>query len=690
MKASNVYSFDAFCPRLRAGRLIAQGKRIIYETAEPFNQIVLPVEMADLVALSNGRFNMREIIEKIYQRQGYVHFRSIFETVHRLQLEGFLENGNELALNHKLPQSEPYLLENLFLEVPLLKRLSNDFKNPMAFYIFAMSVILAALFSALLVPSSINPLFLAFSEGSFITGSANLLFVFSVLISFKHFVKMFLLMFLTGKVYNLNIVIRPWAIHFKVGDESQFLVQNKIFLVLYHLALVLSPFAMTSLIALFISDVSLSQIFLASVVVVVFQFNPYSLGQLTQFFKNFFELDGNPQLANYFGSASILHMLDPYTSNASQRLRIVFRWLPFSWSLASLLVFSWLIYPHLNFHLILPTQAGLDEYLVGSFVLGVNAFLWNYSLYHFLKSIYFAFFAKPLQMLWTHIVSLKAVIVKTFDHDEVIEKLQELPLFNNLSEAFLRTILSSSDIVKCAKGDRIINEGDESKHLYVLLAGTVDISRMTSEGRMWLSSVYPTSIFGESALMSHENRSADAICTETSLVLRIPASVVKEITSDSQYVRDLESFKAAIIVSQFFSSAPMFRELPVDVSEMLINRSKLDYYSPSEVIFKQGTYGDRFYMILRGSVDVFINETKMKRIKQGGFFGEIAVIAAIPRTATVMTAEPTVLLSIQVDAFWEILVQHIELALFIEYVGEQRFKEGIELFHNETFSVKAS
>lgn len=690
MKESNLYSFDAFCPRLRNGRLIPQGKRIIYETTEPFNQIVLPIELADLIALSNGRFSMREIIEKMYQRQGYVHFRSLFETVQRLQLGGFLENGNELALNQKLPKSEPDWIESLKFELPFLKRLSNDSKNPVAFYFCAMFCILAGLFSFILVPSPLDPLFLAQKNYSFLKGLAFLWLSFSVLASFKHLTKMILLLFLTGKVYNLHFSIRPWGFHFQVGDESQFLVQTKVFLLLYHFALMFSPFSLVAISSTFLNSDSLIQVFFAAILVFLFQMNPYTLGQLTQMFKNLFDLDGNPHMSAYFGRTSILNMLDPYGSSLNKKLRIVFRWLPLAWSFSALMLFSWLISPHLSFHQKIPKTAHVSEFVLGSIVLIVLLLCWNYCLYQTVKSIYFSFIAKPIMLVWDKVKGLKPLIVKSFNHDEVLKMIHELPLFSSLSEGFLKKILISSDVVRCKRGDIIVREHEESLYLYVLLAGKVDISRHTENGRKWLSSVFPVSIFGESALVNHEKRTADAICTETSLILRIPASTMREIATDNQYVRDLESFKGAIVVSQFFSSAPMFRELPENVREMLIHRSKMDYFSTEETIFQQGSFGDRFYMILRGSVDVYINETKLKKIKQGGFFGEIAVIAAIPRTATIRAAEPSLLLSIQVDAFWEILVQHLELALFIEYVGEQRFKEGLEMFHNETLPIKVA
>jgi ATP-binding cassette subfamily B protein len=68
----------------------------------------------------------------------------------------------------------------------------------------------------------------------------------------------------------------------------------------------------------------------------------------------------------------------------------------------------------------------------------------------------------------------------------------------------------------------------------------------------------------------------------------------------------------------------------------------------------------------------------MKRLSQSNFFGEIALIANIPRTASIRTLEPSVFFKISADAFWEILVQHMDLGVFLETVSESRLREDLE------------
>uniref|UniRef100_A0A0R3RZ17 cAMP-dependent protein kinase regulatory subunit n=1 Tax=Elaeophora elaphi TaxID=1147741 RepID=A0A0R3RZ17_9BILA len=61
-----------------------------------------------------------------------------------------------------------------------------------------------------------------------------------------------------------------------------------------------------------------------------------------------------------------------------------------------------------------------------------------------------------------------------------------------------------------------------------------------------------------------------------------------------------------------------------------------------ETIIEQGEEGDNFYVIDSGEVDVFVNGEYALSIKEGGSFGELALIYGTPRAATVVAKSDVV------------------------------------------------
>jgi CRP-like cAMP-binding protein len=72
-------------------------------------------------------------------------------------------------------------------------------------------------------------------------------------------------------------------------------------------------------------------------------------------------------------------------------------------------------------------------------------------------------------------------------------------------------------------------------------------------------------------------------------------------------------------------------------------------FPANQTIFERGEQGDRAYIIVIGEVEVLIpdalgNDVVITKMGKGDFFGEIALIHTVPRTATVRTTTTTKLL----------------------------------------------
>ncbi|MCL1465835.1 mechanosensitive ion channel domain-containing protein [Argonema galeatum] len=98
----------------------------------------------------------------------------------------------------------------------------------------------------------------------------------------------------------------------------------------------------------------------------------------------------------------------------------------------------------------------------------------------------------------------------------------------------------------------------------------------------------------------------------------------------------------------------------------------------SQILFRENDPGDAFYIILSGSVEVFVEKINkhLTNLVAGQFFGELALMLGIPRTATVRALEETFLFAINKTGFQKLLKEHPE---FYEQIVKELGKHQEEL-----------
>src|SRR5512142_3245393 len=84
-----------------------------------------------------------------------------------------------------------------------------------------------------------------------------------------------------------------------------------------------------------------------------------------------------------------------------------------------------------------------------------------------------------------------------------------------------------------------------------------------------------------------------------------------------------------------------------------------EQYDPGKVIFSEGSRADKFYIILEGTVEVWKDYQAEERDllavhTPGHFFGEMALIDDLPRSATVVARDAARLLSVGREDFHKI------------------------------------
>ena len=109
---------------------------------------------------------------------------------------------------------------------------------------------------------------------------------------------------------------------------------------------------------------------------------------------------------------------------------------------------------------------------------------------------------------------------------------------------------------------------------------------------------------------------------------------------------------------ELLARVPMFAPLPAPELERLALAVVDVHVEAGTAVFGQGDGGDRFYVIREGTAEVEIDARPVRKLSAGDFFGEIALVRDVPRTATVRALTPLVLAALERDVFVATLTHH--------------------------------
>jgi MFS family permease len=120
---------------------------------------------------------------------------------------------------------------------------------------------------------------------------------------------------------------------------------------------------------------------------------------------------------------------------------------------------------------------------------------------------------------------------------------------------------------------------------------------------------------------------------------------------------------------------PIFAPLSVAAKEHVAANLVEVSVAAGDVVIRPGEPGDRFYLVADGELEVATNGVRAKA-GRGDFFGEIALLRDVPRTASVKATAPSRVYALERDDFLAAVTGHSAVRSAGEAIVEERLSRG--------------
>lgn len=112
----------------------------------------------------------------------------------------------------------------------------------------------------------------------------------------------------------------------------------------------------------------------------------------------------------------------------------------------------------------------------------------------------------------------------------------------------------------------------------------------------------------------------------------------------------------------FLKKIDLFRRIRGDDLARIAEIAEEYSYDQGDLIFSEGDMGDALYLIVSGKVKIHKGDAQLAELGERQCFGEIAILDAEPRSASVTSLAPLLALRIKREDFGEIMQQKPEIA----------------------------
>lgn len=251
---------------------------------------------------------------------------------------------------------------------------------------------------------------------------------------------------------------------------------------------------------------------------------------------------------------------------------------------------------------------------------------------------------------------------------------KKVPLFRELDEDKINTLSSFFKLEKYKKEKLIIRKGEIGDKFYIIKSGGAEVYDITESGdEKMLARLASGDFFGEIALLEDVPRTAFVRIIENTELLSLDKNTFS--TQIAPFFKDMGKREEGSENQELVHKVPIFAEIPMGTLAEIAKKMQEKSFKAGEVIIKEGESGDVFYIIKEGKVEISKKGKPVAFLSKGEYFGEIALVKDIPRTATVKAATSVTVLILAKDLFLDLIDKKLVNTKELDLVVSRRMME---------------
>jgi CRP-like cAMP-binding protein/Zn-dependent protease len=233
---------------------------------------------------------------------------------------------------------------------------------------------------------------------------------------------------------------------------------------------------------------------------------------------------------------------------------------------------------------------------------------------------------------------------------EAAQMIDALPAFDDLPEEVLSDIAGRVRLRIVRPGEPVFRQGDRPEAFFIVRNGTVQIEDEepdTGDTRV-IRTMTRSESFGEMGLLGFHRRQATVRAVDEVELIEVDKSTFDRLLAEDMRAPQFGHTMQALAELR---ELPIFGTLDVEQLNDVLEHGGWITAGPGEELVSQGATGDRFYVIDSGRAEIVRDGAVVDSIGKGMYFGEIALLRDVPRTATVVARTPMRLFALDRDGF---------------------------------------